>query len=67
MGSKIKKYKIRRFDFGLVIEAIQYIHADAQNRRLMREGFGDLYSSMETGGDVRMMAGGHSVSGSGDT
>jgi len=51
----MKKYRIKKSDLKLVIEAIKYIHAGPQERRLMRESCGDDYPLVHTSPDGRMM------------
>lgn len=36
----MRKYRIKRSDLSLVVEAIRYIHADRRERRLMKESCG---------------------------
>jgi hypothetical protein len=55
----MKKYKIKRKDLVLIIEAIKYIHTDGRGRRLMREACGDKYPEVHTDEDGRMMDYGH--------
>ena len=62
----MKKYRIKRSDLSLVIEAIRYIRADAHNRRLMRESCGSIDSNLQAVEDGRMMDHGHSKSDSGE-
>ena len=58
----MKKYRIKRKNLALVIEAIRYIHADNQGRRLMREACGDKYPEQHIDSDGRMMDYGHTKS-----
>ena len=51
----MKKYKIKRKNLALVVEAIRYIHADSHGRRLMREACGDKYPDEHVDPDGRMM------------
>ena len=51
----MKKYRIKRKDLSLVIEAIKYIHSDSRGRRLMREACGDAYPDVHTDESGRMM------------
>ena len=62
VGSKMKKYKIKRKDLALVVEAIKYIHTDSRGRRLMREACGDAYPDVHTDESGRMMDYGHDKS-----
>ena len=55
----MKKYKIKRKDLSLVIEAIKYIQSDARSRRVMLEACGDMYPEVHTDEDGRMMDYGH--------
>lgn len=55
----MKVYKLKRTDLKLVVEAIRYLHSDAQGRRLMREACGDTYPNDHTDEDGRMMDYGH--------
>ena len=55
----MKKYKIKRKDLSLVIEAIKYIQTDARGRRVMLEACGDMYPEVHTDEDGRMMDYGH--------
>ena len=58
----MKKYRIKRRDLYLVIEAIRYINADSRGRRLMREACGDDYPDVHTDESGRMMDYGHTKS-----
>lgn len=60
--SNMKKYRIKRKNLALVIEAIRYIHADSHGRRLMREACGDKYPEEHVDPDGRMMDYGHTKS-----
>ena len=51
----MKKYRIKRKNLALVVEAIRYIHADSHGRRLMREACGDKYPEVHIDMDGRMM------------
>ena len=55
----MKKYRIKRRDLSLVIEAFKYIQTDARGRRVMLEACGDMYPEVHTDEDGRMMDYGH--------
>lgn len=58
----MKTYRIKRKDLSLVVEAVQYIHANRRQRRLMKEACGDTYPEQHIDSAGRMMDYGKSKS-----